>query len=118
MSDTYYKVTSTNPHTDWTAEVVLERDDEGNATKSVVLGVPSQLNQDDRKALEALGYTVESSTKSEAEEIVGDSPQIAQQAGGDVAAAGPTFGTSTDQPNQQTGDDNPQGSRSGSGKTR
>lgn len=100
MADSYYKLKpeTTNPHTDWTTEVVLERDSEsGEVTKAVGVNEPVQLNADEREKVKALGYSVEQTTKSEAEEAE------ASPAGGDVAAASPVFGT-TSRPNQAAND--------------
>lgn len=119
MSDTYYKVTGGNPNTNWTSEVVLERDDEtGEVTKSVQIGVPAQINAEDRKALEQLGFKVESSSKSEAEGVAESGPAPEDTPGGDVTGSSPVFGSTAGAPNQETGDDNPQGGGSRSGKNR
>jgi len=117
VSDTYYKVTGGNPHTNWTTEVVLERDEEtGEVTKSVEVGVPIKLNAEDRKALEKLGFTVESSSAKEAEEVAESGPAPEDRPGGDVAAEAPVFGSTAGEPNQTT--ETPQESQSGSRKNR
>lgn len=110
MSDTYYKVTgSANPSTDWTTEIILEKDDDGVPTKVVTVGQPIALSADDKKTLEGLGYKVESSSKSEAEEVA---QEVAQQPGGDVAGAAPQFGTASGEPNQATADNEPDDDKS------
>ncbi len=81
MSNYYKLAGSKNPTTDWTAEVILEKDDDGNVTKSVGANKPAQLSQEDRDKLEALGYEVESSSKQEADEaeqqaVVASSSQL------------------------------------------
>ena len=94
MAD-YYKVSgTTNPHTDWTSGVVLERDDEtGEVTKEVRFGVPTnELNEGDRKKLSDLGYTVERSSAKEADEVAVTGP--AATVGTDVTGAAPVFGES------------------------
>lgn len=95
MADYYKLVSSTNPHTDWVTEIVLERDKEGNATKSVS-AAGGELSADDRKKVEDLGYTVEKVTKSEVQEAQ------ASQVGSDVAGSGPIFGDS-EAPDQSVG---------------
>lgn len=67
MADYYKLAGSKNSTTDWTAEVILEKDDDGNVTKSVGANRPAQLNKDDLDKLEARGYTVEKVSKDEAE---------------------------------------------------
>jgi len=90
MAGEYYKlVSSGNPNTDWTQEVVLESDEDGNPTKVASTTVPSKLNAEDRKNLEARGLKVESVSKEEAEEV----QESQTAAGGDVAGSGPVFGT-------------------------
>jgi len=93
MAD-YYKVSNTrNPHTDWTAGVVLERDKDGNVTKEVTFGVPTnELTGDDRKKLEGMGYTVESSSAKEADEVAQSGAPAT--VGTDVTGAAPVFGSS------------------------
>src|SRR4051794_30849233 len=94
MADYYKLVSTTNPHTDWTTEIVLERDEEtGEPTKVVRAGVPTQLSGADRKKVEELGYGLESASKEEAE-------QAEAQAAGDVTGSAPVFGDS-EAPNQQ-----------------
>ena len=98
MADSYYKlVGTTNPHTDWTTEVVLERDEDGNVTKSIGGAMPSTLTAADRKKVEAMGYSLESVSKEEAEEVAATSG-----VGGDVTGSAPVFGTS-EAPNQTAG---------------
>lgn len=95
MADTYYKLATTpNRHTDWTTNVILERDEDGNVTKEVGVNQPAQLNETDRNKVEALGYTLERVSKQEAEES-----QAAQAAGTDVTGAAPVFGDA-ERPNQ------------------
>lgn len=94
MADYYKLVSTTNRHTDWTAEVVLEVDDTGEPTKVVSATRPAQLSAENRKKVESLGYGLESVSKEEADEA----ERIAL-AGGDVVGGAPLFGGS-EQPNQ------------------
>lgn len=104
MAGDYYKlVGSTNP-ANWTTEVVLERNDQGEVTKAVRVGEPQQLNQEDRDKLESLGFTVEKSSASEAKEV---EESAGQQPGSDIAGAAPVFGSVSQEDNE-----------SGSGKDR
>ena len=97
MADYYKLVSTTNRHTDWTAEVVLEVDETtGEPTKVVRAGEPVQLSAEDRKKVEALGYGLESASKDEVEQF---EERAASGAAGDVAGAAPIFGDS-EQANQ------------------
>jgi hypothetical protein len=94
VADTYYKLSGTpNRHTDWTSEIVLERDEDGNVTKAVSSTQPATLNESEREKVESLGYSLEKVSKSEAE--------AAQQSGvgADVVGAAPVFGDQ-EAPNQ------------------
>jgi hypothetical protein len=86
-----------NRHESWIAEVVLERDDDGNVTKSVQVGVPGEVTAEDQKALEAKGFVFEKSSKQEAEEVAASSGGAAP----DVAGSAPTFGPSGSEENDQ-----------------
>lgn len=99
MADYYKLASTTNPHTDWTTEVVLEVNDQGEPTKVVRAGEPVQLSAEERKTLESLGYSLESSSKSEADEAEARTAQ----AGSDVTGAAPVFGTTAGEANQTSG---------------
>lgn len=87
MADTLYKlVPGDNAQFDWTAEVVLEKDDDGKTTKSIGVNKPAQLSKDDREQIEALGLKVASATKDDAYELGNES------VGFDAAAAAPRLG--------------------------
>lgn len=108
MASDYYKlVSTTNRHTDWTTEVILEKDENGEPTKVARAGEPVQLTADDRKKLEGLGYTVEQSSKSEADEV---SEARSTGVGGDVTGSAPVFGDS-EAPNQAVSTDQPAASK-------
>jgi hypothetical protein len=95
----YVKLVGTeNRHEDWTTEVVLERDNEGNVTKSIKAGVPVEITAEERKKLEGLGLTLEDSSAQEAKEVA----ENTQVAGSDVGGAAPSFGSTASQ--QQSGD--------------
>lgn len=99
MADYYKLVGSTsNRHTDWTSGIVLERDDDGNVTKSVSTTVPAELSAEDVKKVQALGYEVEKTTKKEAEEAQNIT------VGSDVAGSGPVF-TGAGEANQASEED-------------
>jgi hypothetical protein len=101
VASNYYKlVGSKNPTVDWTAEVILEKDDEGNVTKSVGFDKPAQLNEDDRNTLESLGYEVESSSKEEAEEA--EEREVLAPA---ALGTAPLIGSGTSQPSSSESND-------------
>lgn len=102
MAESFYKLVGTNsPHIDWTSEVVLERDEDGNVTKSVQAGVPAQLSADEVKSLSAEhGLVFEKSSKEEADEAAATATA---PVGSDVAGSAPLFGDST-APNQAAND--------------
>jgi hypothetical protein len=88
----FYKLVGSekNPHTDWTAEVVLAKDDDGNVTKSISASVPVELSAADAKKVEALGFGVEKVSKEEADAAAGN------PVGADAARSGPVFGNDND----------------------
>jgi hypothetical protein len=92
MASDYYKLagTGSNRHSDWTTEVILEVDKDGNPTKVARAGEPVQLTADDRSKLKELGFEVEQSSKSEADEVEASSAAV----GSDVTGQSPVFGTS------------------------
>jgi hypothetical protein len=95
----YVKLVGTkNRHTDWTAEVVVEKDKNGKPSKVLKKDVPVELSADKQKELEAKGYVFEDSSKSEAEKVAEESVSVAT----DTQVSGPLLGGSeTD--NQGTG---------------
>lgn len=101
MAEQYYKVEPENRHTDWTAGVVTEKDEAGNPTKVVPVGVPTELSAEDREAVEALGFTVNESSAEEAEEAGGGAEGFWPT---DTTNAAPVFGSSG-VVNQNTDDD-------------
>lgn len=90
MPDFYRLVSTTNPNTDWTNEIVLAVDEDGEPTKVVSTGIPVQLNAEDRKKVEALGFALETTTKEEAEKAQASGGAVA----GDTAHSAPTLGGS------------------------
>lgn len=89
MAD-YYKLSgSKNPTTDWTAEVILERNDEGEVSKVVGATRPAQLNSGDLDKLKDRGYEVTKVSKDEAEEAV------QQAAAPEALGAAPLIGSGT-----------------------
>lgn len=84
----FYRLVTSDPN-DGTTGVVLEKDDDGQPTKVVSTGIPVQLNAEDRKKVESLGYTLDSVSKEEAEEAAKRGA-----VGGDVAGAAPVLGGS------------------------
>lgn len=95
MADYYKLVGSDNPTVDWTAEVILEKDDDGNVKKAVGVNSPAQLNQDDLDVIKKLGLSVEKVSKSEAEEDQAAMHATAAASGGDVGATAPIIGSGT-----------------------
>lgn len=90
----YVKLVGHKNPQNWTTEIVLERDENGEVTSSVKAGVPVDLNASDKSDLEDKGFIFESSSKSEADEVAA-SPVV----GTDTATSGPVFDTDTiDQP--------------------
>lgn len=70
----YYKLSgSKNSTVDWTSEVILEKDDDGQVTKSVGVNRPAQLNKDDLDTLKRLGYEYEKVSADEAKEAAEES---------------------------------------------
>lgn len=67
MPDLYRLVPSENPQ-NWTTGIVLEAGDDEKAAKVVSTGIPVQLNADDRKKVEKLGFSVEQVSKEDAAE--------------------------------------------------
>jgi len=99
----YVKLAGTvNRHTDWTTEIILEKDDDGNPTKVVRAGEPVELSKADQDRLEEMGYSFESSSKQEAEEV--QQRQAQQLVGADVSQSGPLFGDA-EASNQSSDDD-------------
>lgn len=68
MADYYKLAGSKNSTTDWTSEVILEKDDDGKVKKSVGVNRPAQLNKDDLEKLESLGYETEKVSADEAKQ--------------------------------------------------
>jgi hypothetical protein len=103
MAESFYKLVGTNsPHIDWTSEVVLERDEDGNVTKSIKAGVPVQLSADEVKSLSSeYNLVFEKSSKEEADQAA--TVSAAASVGSDVAGSAPLFGEST-APNQAAND--------------
>ena len=88
----YVKMTGTGDPASGPSEVVLERDDEtGEPTKVVKVGEPAELNKEDQKKLEEMGFTFESSSKEEAQEY--QEQQAGAQVGQDIAGAAPSLGS-------------------------
>lgn len=83
-----YRVTGTeNPTVDWTREVILERDEDGEVKKSVSATQPAELTKENQETLKELGVKVEKVSAEEAQEL-----SEAEVVGTDVAAAAPTLG--------------------------
>ena len=110
MSDYYKLIGHQQSETNWTTEVVLEVDDDGNPTKVVSAGVPDQLSAEDRGKLEELGFIVEKTTAAEAKEVA---ERGAQQPGSDIAGAAPVLGAGT---SDDGGNDNDNSGSKKSGK--
>ena len=96
----YVKMTgTTSPHTSGATEVILERDEEtGEPTKSVRVGEPVDLSEEEQEKLEGMGFVFEESSEQEAQEYQ-EQQVAAPQVGSDIAGAAPSFGTE-EAPNQ------------------
>src|SRR5215210_5668840 len=98
-----YVIAGNKNPADWTSQVILEKDDDGNVTKSVGRNEPAELSADQRDQLEEQGFILDSVSKTEADDI---RQRTAQSGGaGDTAGAAPSFGSVPDQPNQTQDDD-------------
>lgn len=72
MSDSYKATSSKNPDTNYTTEVILEKDNSGEVTKSIrVGGEPVELNEDQR-AVAAKYLNVRKATDEEVKAAEGD----------------------------------------------
>lgn len=87
----FYKLTGerANRHTDWTTEVVLEKDDDGNPTKAVSTNLAAELTAKEKKQVEELGYKVAKVSKEEADEL-----RQTAATSSDVVGTAPVFGDS------------------------
>ena len=88
MADYYKLVGHRNSTTNWTTEVVLAKNDEGEPSKVVRVGEPTNdLTNDDREKLESLGFVVEKSSASEAKQVEAETSSV----GADVAGSAPVM---------------------------
>lgn len=78
-----------NPGTNNVTGYVLERDPDGTITKEVKLGVPVNINKEERELLEGLGAKFIDSSAEESKEY--EANQALNQVGDDVAGAAPVF---------------------------
>jgi hypothetical protein len=100
----YYElVGGGNRHTDWTSEVVLERDEDGKPTKVVGVGQPAELTKEEQSQVSDLGYELRSVNKDEAERLLS---RRAQQAAADTRGAAPLLGDEHDDSAQEGDNDN------------
>lgn len=100
MADNYKLTGQTNNrHTNWTTEIVLERDDDGNVTKSISTTRAAELTGEQKKKLEARGYKTEKVSKEEADRL-----RETAAAATDVTGTAPVFGDS-EAPDQAASDD-------------
>lgn len=90
MSDKYVISGTTNPSTNGTSEVVLEKDDQGQPSKVISTNQAAELTKADKDLLEGLGVKVQKVTADEAAEL---ETEAAQEVGSDSAAAGPVLGS-------------------------
>lgn len=81
----YKKLVKHSDPNNWTTEVILARDEDGNVTGSVRAGEPADMSADDWKTIESFGFIVEASSKEEAEQFAVAQPQV----GSDIAGASP-----------------------------
>lgn len=87
----FYKLTGerANRHTDWTTEIVLEKNDEGVPTKSISTNLAAELTAKEKKDVEGRGYKVEKVSKEEADEL-----RQTAATSSDVVGTAPVFGDS------------------------
>lgn len=88
MADTYLLDGTSNPTTDWTTSVVLDRDKDGNPSKVIGTSQPSELSADDKKTLKSLGFEVRKAT----EEDVREAQVRAVSGATDTSSAAPVLG--------------------------
>jgi hypothetical protein len=88
MSETYKATSSKNPDTNYTTEVVLEKDNSGETTKSIrVGGEPVELNED-QLATARKYLNVRKATDEENEAAAGDpNDKVSDQTEDELAAA-------------------------------
>jgi hypothetical protein len=85
MADLYRVSGTENPTVDWTSEVVLERDSDGNPSKVVSATSAVELSKANRDTLDDLGVKVEKVSAEKAAEMA------TTTVGADVAAAAPVL---------------------------
>jgi len=94
VADKYELVGTENPDTDWTTEVILEKNDDGTTKKSVGAGRPSELNENDRSLLEGMGFAVRKVSKED--EAAMELQNAGVPGATDVVGASPFTGGSFD----------------------
>ena len=88
MSDSYKATSSKNPDTNYTTEVILERDNSGNVTKSIrVGGEPVELSEDELSTARKY-LNVRAATDDEEKAAAGDpNDEVSDQKEDELAAA-------------------------------
>jgi hypothetical protein len=110
MADKYVVTGTTNPSRSGTEEVVFEKDENDNVTKSISKTQPAELSKEEKGTLDSLGVTYEKVSADEATAIEEGAAQTSAVAS-DTAGAAPTF---EDKPQVSTPTDK-KGAGSGSG---
>jgi hypothetical protein len=84
---------TSDPNNNWTTSVILERDDDGNVTKEVTVGVPVDLSKSEQDDLsEKFGLVFEDSSATEAKEAAAEAAANPPVVGG----VAPVFGNTND----------------------
>ena len=91
-----------NPHTDWTTEIVLEKNEDGSVSKSVTIGEAVELSQEKAEQLGRSGFVFTKTSKSEVEkkQAERENERGIGAVASDTAGAAPIFGDESDEPNQ------------------
>jgi hypothetical protein len=89
MADNYRVVGTERPNTDWTSEVVLERDNDGTPSKVVSTTQSAELSSEDLDTLKRLGVKVEKVTAKQLKE---EQQRAAAGGSSDTLAAAPLLG--------------------------
>lgn len=95
----YVKLKGSRIPGDGTQGYVVERDGDGNVTKSVELGVPVEINATQKKKLEALGAVFEDSSIDEVKQHEEES--VLTAVGDDIAGSAPQFAPTVEPDAQQ-----------------
>jgi hypothetical protein len=92
----YKLVGTTNPNTNWSSEVIIKGEEEGDPNVHLVVGQPVELTDEQRNEVEALGFVV---VEASDEEVESHDQQVEESSnlvvGEDVTGSGPVFAPSS-----------------------